>query len=342
MASMDIFRDSAFRTRELSEAINVVPNMFGLIGDMGLFEDKGIRTAEFQIESMNGVLQLVQSSPRGTDLPSAGTGKREMRDFSTRRFGLSRRITARDVDGIRAFGSETELKQVQEEVNEKLIELRQDLDITREFLRAGALRGVVLEADGTTYVNLFTAFGVTQKVVGFNFGSANPADKAREVSRHIELNLRGDTMTAVGALCSPGFWDALMEDADFKEAWREYQNGPEPLRDDLRNAGVRWQGIYWREYLGSGDVPQENGTVVTQNFIPSGDVRFFPIGTMKTFRTFNSPADYLETVNTPGQPFYAKTAPDPKFNRYMEIEAQMNPLPICMRPAVLVRGHTGA
>ncbi|MFN3261641.1 MAG: major capsid protein [Pikeienuella sp.] len=339
MPGMDIFTGSAFRTRELSDAINVVPNQFGRLGELGLFADKPIRTAQFQIEQKNGVLSIVQSSPRGTDIPGAERAKREMRNFATRRFALSGRITAEDVQGIRAFGSETELMQVQDLVNEVLVEHRQNLDITREFLRAGALRGTVIDADGTTIVNLFTEFGVTQKVVDFALGSGDPDKKAREVVRHIELNLKGDMMTGVHALCSPEFWDKLMANDDFKEAWKYYTSTVEPLRGDVRR-GIPWQGITWEEYLGSGEVPQEDGSVVTQNFIPAGDARFFPLGTMNTFRTYNSPADYMETANTPGQPFYAKAMPDPKANRYVEVEAQMNALPICMRPAILVRGHS--
>ncbi len=67
MATLDIFRTNpdAFSTRELGEAINVMPNMWGRIGDLGLFVDKALRQAAFQIESQNGFLQLIQSSERG-------------------------------------------------------------------------------------------------------------------------------------------------------------------------------------------------------------------------------------------------------------------------------------
>lgn len=341
MATLDVFKNSAFSTRELSEAINVIPNMYGRIGELGLFADRSIRTPQFQIENKNGVLVLIQSSERGGPLPGAAAGKREMRDFRTRRFGQERRITAEDVDGVRAFGAESELKQVQEEVNERLVEMRGSIDITREYLRAGALRGVVLDADGTQIVDLFSEFGVVQKVVDFDLGTVatDHAAKAREVKRHIETNLKGDVMTGIHALCSPGFFDKLLNVVDFKDAYKFYQSLAEPLRNDSRK-GVTWQGITWEEYLGAGDVPQEDGTTVSENFIPAGDARFFPVGTMQSFRTFNAPADYMETVNTPGQAVYAKIAPDPKWNQYVDVQAQTNTLPVCMRPALLVRGHS--
>ena len=87
-------------------------------------------------------------------------------------------------------------------------------------------------------------------------------------------------------------------------------------------------------------MPQEDGSTVTSAFIPAGDARFFPVGTRQTFRMFNAPADYMETVNTPGRPTYAKISPDPKWNQYVEVQGQTNTLPVCMRPAVLVRAHS--
>lgn len=341
MATLDVFKSSAFSTRELSAAIDVIPNMWGRIGDLGVFSDESVRTPAFQIENRNGVLVLIQSSERGGPLPGADAGKRDMRDFRTRRFGQSRMITAEDVDGIRAFGTESELKQVQEEVNKRLLDMRASIDITREYLRAGALRGEVLDADGTSIVNLFTEFGVTEKEVDFDLGTAatDHAAKAREVRRHIQTNLKGDMMTGIRALCSPGFFDKLLATDDFKDAHKFYQSAVEPLREDTAG-GTPWMGIVWEEYLGEGDVPQEDGTTVTNAFIPDGDARFFPVGTRQSFQMVNAPADYMETVNTPGQPTYAKVAPDPKFNRYVDVEAQTNCLPVCMRPAVLVRGHS--
>ena len=341
MATMDLFRNSAFETRELTEAINVVPNQWGAIGELGLFTDKAIRTKMFQVESKNGLLQLIQSTEREAPLLGMRRGKRDLKDFSVRRFGLESRITAEDIDSIRAFGTEGELQTALSEVNDRLIALRGNLDITREYLRAGALRGVVLDADGSTIVDLYQAFGVTPKAVDFAFATTSDfALKAREVTRHIENNLMGDTSTSVMALCSIGWWDKLMANADFKDAYKFFASVANPLRDDLRNTGVYWQGIYWKEYMGSAQTPNEDGTWTTRKFIPDNEARFFPLGTRSTFRQFNAPAPRLDTVNTPGQPFYSALAADPKWSEWIDVRGEMNTLPMCMRPGVLVRGYS--
>lgn len=345
MATMDIFEADGFTTRELSDAINIIPNQWGRIGEMGLFAPKPIRTPLFQIESKNGVLQIVQSSERGSSIPTQGRGKRKLVPLSTARFALDSQITADDISGIRAFGSETELAQVEDEVADRQIELRGSMDITREYLRAGALQGVVKDADGSTLVDLHATFGITKKSVDFDFGTSgvDTAAKARSVGDHIRVNLLGDVMAGVHALCDPGFWDKLMADEGFKRAYDNYMvlGGLNPLRDDV-SGGFSWQDITWEKYLGEGQVPQEDGTTVTRSFVPQNEAMFFPVGTRTTFRQYNAPADYMEVVNSPGLDFYSKVMPDPKANRYVDVEAQMNTVPICMRPGVLVRGHTSS
>jgi hypothetical protein len=55
-----------------------------------------------------------------------------------------------------------------------------------------------------------------------------------------------------------------------------------------------------------------------------------------TFGTYFAPADFNETVNTLGQPLYAKQEPR-KFDRGTDLHTQSNPLPMCHRPGVLVK-----
>ncbi|MCP3970521.1 MAG: major capsid protein [Rhodobacteraceae bacterium] len=345
MAHMDIFTNSAFNTRELSVAVNIVPNQWGDIGQLGLFTPRPLRQTAFSVEMKNGVITLITSSQRGTPLPGNRRAKRSLKSFNTSRFGLSSQITADDIDGIRAFGQESELKQVLGEVADRQEETRGSIDITREFLRAGALQGVVRDADGTVLLDLFSEFGVTQREVDFTLGSATGFDAGcAAVTRHIKTELKGDVMRGVGALVTPTAWDKLMSNAEFKEAYKFFENtnGQNPLREDIGWGRMfAHKGIAWMEYLASGDVPQEDGSVVSTDFIPDGDMRFFPLGTRNTFFDHNAPADYMSTVGQPGTPFYSTVIPDPsKEPRFVDVEVQMNTMEMCIRPAVLVRGHS--
>ena len=75
---------------------------------------------------------------------------------------------------------------------------------------------------------------------------------------------------------------------------------------------------------------------MNRRFIAQGEAHGFPLGTMDTFATYFAPADFNETANTLGQPLYAKQEPR-KFERGTDLHTQSNPLPMCHRPAVLVK-----
>ena len=49
-------------------------------------------------------------------------------------------------------------------------------------------------------------------------------------------------------------------------------------------------------------------------------------------------ADVVEPASTIGLPRYAKQAVDQQFARWVMLHVQSNPLPICTRPRVLIKG----
>ncbi len=204
--------------------------------------------------------------------------------------------------------------------------------ITLEHLRIGALKGTILDADGSELVNLYDEFEITAKTINFALGteSTNVKKKCLEVKRHIEKSLRGEVMRTIHALVSPEFFDALTGHASVKEAFERWQEG-RALRDDMRD-GFTFGGITFEEYNAeAGDV---DGNV--RRFIAEGEGHAFPMGTLNTFRTYFAPADFNETVNTLGREIYAKQE-SRKFERGTDLHTQSNPLPLCLRPAVLVK-----
>src|SRR5690606_3728733 len=85
-------------------------------------------------------------------------------------------VYADEVQGVRAFGSESQVQTVQGMVNSRLAQhVQWRLDPTLEYQRVGALKGIILNGDGSTLYNLFTEFGVSQiSEVDFDLDNANP------------------------------------------------------------------------------------------------------------------------------------------------------------------------
>ena len=72
-------------------------------------------------------------------------------------------VLPEEVQGIRAFGSETELQTVAGVMAQHLQTMRNKHAITLEHLRFGALKGLILDADGSVIYNLYDEFGITRR-----------------------------------------------------------------------------------------------------------------------------------------------------------------------------------
>lgn len=325
------FASPAFSMASLTAAINLLPNRYGRLESLNLFPVKPVRTRQILVEERNGVLSLLPTLPVGSPGTVGVRDKRTLRSFIIPHIPHDDVVLPEEVQGIRAFGSESEAETVAGVLARHLDTMRNKHAITLEHLRMGALKGVILDADGSEIYNLFDEFDIPAK--SFNFELANTGTKVKkkcaEVLRHLEENLLGEFMTGVHCLCSPEFFDALTGHDTVIKAYENWQQGA-VLINDMR-AGFAYGGITFEEY--NGQAPSGNGK---RRFIAAGEAHCFPLGTIDTFGTYVAPADFNETVNTLGQPLYAKQEPR-KFDRGTDLHTQSNPLPMCHRPGVLVK-----
>jgi hypothetical protein len=169
-------------------------------------------------------------------------------------------------------------------------------------------------------------------VVNFQLGAAGTDIKKKclDLKRYLEKNLKGERMSGVHCLVSEEFFDAFTSHEKVVAAYDRWQDSF-ALRSDMRS-GFTFAGITFEEYSGEASDGDDN----IHRFIEAGEGHAFPLGTVDTFATYFSPADFNETANTLGQPLYAKQEPR-KFERGTDIHTQSNPLPMCHRPAVLVK-----
>jgi hypothetical protein len=327
------FSSDAFDMVALTAAINKIPNQYGRLEQLSLMPPMGVRTRTIIVEEMSGVLNLLPTQPVGSPGTVGTMGKRKVRSFVIPHIPHDDAVLPEEVQGIRAFGSENEMEALASLMAQKLQNMRNKHAITLEHLRMGALKGVILDADASTLYDLYSEFGITAKTVSFALTTASTEVllKVLEVKRHIEDNLKGEFMTAIMCLCSAGFFDALTTHAKVKEAYSRWQSGLALLSDN--RTGFTFGGVTFEEYRGQATDAAGN----VRKFIADDEAHFFPLGTANTFRTYFAPADFNETANTLGLPLYAKQEPR-KFGRGTDIHTQSNPLPVCLRPEVLVKG----
>lgn len=343
MASMDIFKQDPFSMVSLTGALNKQEFQPSYFRSKGLFIPKPVRTETIAIEEKNGVLNVIQTSQRGAPLSQSEKQKRKIRDFRTTRIAKSDRITASEIAGIRAFGSETEMMQIQAEVADRFngpSGLMRDVELTWENQMLGAVQGIVYDADGSSVIyNWFEEFGVSQAAeIDFDLDNANPASGAvrkvcSQVIRQMQKAAAGAWVpgrTYVEAICGDAFWDDLTAHKEIRETYLNTQEAAD-LRNDVGMAyeSFRYGGIVWTNYRGTDD-----GSKVS---LDTNKAKFYPVNAPGAFQMALSPGEFFDTINLPGQPVYALTVPDRDRNAFVDVEVYSYPLPICTRPAMLQR-----
>lgn len=326
------FHTPAFSMAALTAAINFLPNRYGRMEALNIFPARPVRLRQIIVEEQNGVLNLLPALPPGSPGTVGRRGKRTMRSFVIPHIPHDDVVLPEEVQGVRAFGTESEAETVAGVMARHLETMRNKHAITLEHLRMGALKGVILDADGSTIYDLYDEFDITAKTVNFELTTAttNVKGKCTEVLGHVEENLKGEFMTGIHCLCSPEFFEKLTGHAKVEKAFENWQQGI-VLINDMRS-GFTYGGITFEEYRGQ--ATDANGT--SRRFIAAGEAHCFPLGTVDTFGTYFAPADFNETANTLGQSLYAKQEPR-KFDRGTDLHTQSNPLPMCHRPGVLVK-----
>lgn len=336
MAGIDVFADDAFGLVELTAALEEVEYKPQQLGQMGIFTSRSVRTEKVSIEKKNQVLTLVPVTERGSPLPQLTQGRRDIRDFRTVRVGKGDHLTAAELAGIRAFGTDSEFVQVQQEVLTRSQMIRDDLELTHEHMRLGAIQGILLDADGSVIYNWFDEWDITQPAeMVFNFATLIDGafrKKCADIIRTMAKAAKGawGPGTQVVGMCGDQFYDELISNAEVRATYLGWTAAA-----DLRQASF-WEpfpfgNIQWMNYRGTDD-----GSKVA---IPTDKVKFFPINAPEAFLRVNSPGESFDVVNTPGQEFYARTIPDEKRNEFVDIEVVSYPLYIATRPGMLLRGR---
>lgn len=338
MLTMDVFRGDAFSAISMTKAVDKVGYVPSLLGSIpGLFEPAPVRTTDVMIESRAHEAALIQTSERGAPLEEQRSERRDIRSFRTTRLAKKSRLYAHELQNIRAFGSETEVQQLQADIARRQFRLRRDMELTQEHMRLGCVQGIVVDADGTTIYDWSQQFGQSIPAeIDFDLDNAAPESgvlrkKCNQVTRSILRNLKGlgGTGVSIMALCGDAFWDDLTAHPEVRETYLNTQQAAD-LREGNAFESFRYGGITWTNYRGTDD----NSTVA----INSDKARFFPVGA-GIFQVAYAPAERFEFVNTEGSALYSWMVLDKDRDSWADVELFSYPLHVCTMPAALHRAR---
>jgi Phage major capsid protein E len=345
---LDLFaNDPAFGLTSLTMAMNKFPFMPGRIGALNLFSERRLSTITTVIEVRNNRLALIPSQPRGAPPIANVEDRRHMVPFVIPHFPIRDAVMADQVLGVRAFGTEDQLLGVQQVIDERLASMSRKHDVTLEWLRLGAVGGIVVTrvnpATGVpeAQIDLFDAFGVPQPpplnwpiIIPPFVATVPPRDEiaySNELTgmitgmvRDMANELGSGGFSYVHGLAGPVFMDAFVSHPEVRST---YLN--QPAASEMRNPTWMRQ-VAFREVI----VEEYRGQIGNIPFVAPDQCKFFPVGVPDLFIEAYAPADYVETVNTLALPRYAKQRVM-DFERGIEMESQQNVLPMCTIPNCL-------
>lgn len=330
----DVFNNDAFSLMGLTAAINEEEYVPGRIGQLGLFDEQGISTTSVSVEKVGDTLRLVPAQPRGSSGQVYNAEKRSLLNIAAIHLPQRGTVMADEIQNMRAFGTESEVETMDRYIRANhLRRMKRDIEATQEHLRIGAIKGILLDADGSSpLLNLFTTFNVAQWTRNWNVsGDVDIRQRIVTLKRDLATRLGAIPFSGIHVFCSASFFDALIGNATVEAAYDRWMDG-QFLRDDYSNQGVNGftfggTGVTFEEYRGS-----VNGV----DFIADGDAYAVPRGVPGLFQTRFAPGDYMATVNTPGLPYYASME-KLDHDKGVDLEAQSNPLHFCTRPDVVLK-----
>ncbi|MBU6246462.1 MAG: major capsid protein [Xanthomonadaceae bacterium] len=337
MVAMNVFDQDPFTTISLTTAVEKAPYVPNFLDSLKLFEPEPQLTEAVAVEERDGVLSLIPISPLGAPPTPRATELRKLRYFNTVRLATEATIRAVEVRGIRDFGRESALMQVQKELARRLsgptgaVTLQ---DYTMEYHRLGAIQGVLLDAGGSTIRNWFTEFGISApSAIAFaltttNAGAGSLRPLCNQVTRTMWRAAKGAFLptTKIHALCGDEFWDNLTNHIDVRDTYLNWSAAVE-LRQGNAWETYPYGGIHWTNYRGSDD-----GSTIA---VPTNSAYFFPQGAPGVFKVAYSPAEGFPWVSQPGKKRYIIPVKDRDRGAWFKSEVYSYNLHICTRPEVL-------
>lgn len=347
---MSLIRDyfNSFKTSEFVEAIHSTPLQYGYLNSQGDFEMRSTGQNAIVFDKDSTHVTLLPQVNRGDKAATMGKGERaDTFALSLAYFKHSDRLTGEDVQGWRQVGS-TEQDTLARATAAKMTDMRARWDQTTEYMKLQAKKGIFKTPDGKVVADMFTEFGVSQKVIDFDLGNnaTNIDLKLSELKRYMAKNvMTGGAIQGVEILCDEEFFDKLISHPQIKNAYLYYLNsGKQALRDDLSNY-TQWgimdsfehRGVTFLTYGAEFNLP--NGT--TEKAFNASEGLATPKGVRGMFRGFWGPSNKLSAANQPGQEIFMRNYVDER-DEYVEFEMESAPLFFATKPQALVKVVSGS
>ncbi|NMG39814.1 major capsid protein [Chelativorans sp. ZYF759] len=335
----DIFNQNAWGAiefhEEIVERIDFKPQ---LLGSLGLFEPIYSRSRTIAVASREGTLMLIPTSETGAPPEELIPRGAKVRKFDAVRLAKGSTIYAIELAGVLSLPFDEQTKEIAEEVTERTANILDDMELTWEYQRFGAVQGRVLDADGTTVLfDWYDEWGIAEPTeinFALNDAATDVRKKCRDVKRAMQKAAKGvwSPSTRIGALVGDTFFDLLVNHPQIKETKLGTERAA--MLENIEGfSAIEIEGITFINYRGTDD-----GSTIA---IDTAKARFFPIGARGAFKVGWAPAsEFKPYVNKKGREYYGLVLEDKSGrDEWDRVEMYSYPLFICTRPEMLLRAR---
>lgn len=329
MPAPNVHTGDPFSLESLTAAVNAEPGRPGQISASGLFTEDSVTTTMVSIERRNGVIGLVEPTTRGAAGETTGDDDRNKIAINIPHYQRDDAILADEVQNVREFGTESSLETITSRVNRKAQRHAGDLTMTLEHQRCGAIKGIVTSKSGGVLIDLYSAFGIAVPAavsLELDVEATDVGGLWQDVVYSIEDSL-DQTYGGIHVFTGRDFHKALWRHKSVRDTFL-YGNGA-VLRQDVPDV-FDFGGATWERYKTGAKATADLGAP----YIAANEARVTIKGVDGLYVTNFAPADYNETVNTPGLPMYSRAIERLNGKGY-DLEVQMNAMSFCTRPETL-------
>lgn len=344
----DIFRNDAFSTASLHRMVDNVTYVPQALTSLGLFTPEPISGDLVHLYEEDNTIRLIPFTERGTPNTMEIRDVGRIRSLKTPRLSPQDTVRASELGNVAnmALARNIRLRSAGELVNKRMGKLRQRMAMTKEFQYLNAIKGKLLDSDGTTvYADFFAEMGVTQPaIVDVPFATLTE-DEFNEffVNNFFRVIMRAlkdrkGAGTRIGVAVGDNWWSAMMKHPGFREIWklemqaRAIARSANPLVQPSAWLSVEFAGFTWWNYMGTDD-----GTTVA---VETNMAYFFPIGAQDVFVEYLGTGETFDQTGPGvlGRPLYPMVRRDPRDHpEFVDIMLRNYGLPACIFPKALMR-----
>lgn len=338
---LDYLSAPEFSDDRLTEAINVAEYQTGRPAQLGIFRDVPIPTTFVRLGITEDEIAIIPSRERGGESNVNMRQDRGALNLNVPHFPLDDAITPSDLQNILQWGETYAYTMLGDVVTQKQEAMRLKHERTWHHLDWGALKGLIVDAEGTLIANLYTEFGIAQPTQAIALGTAGTdvPGLLRGVKARIGRELRGATTSGVRIFAGSAWFDGFVKHQSVTEALKYYATPGQlnPTRDDVVDE-FRFAGVTVERVDEEFAHRKQDGTFEMLPAIAANEALAVPMGT-QYFRRYIAPPDSIDLANrapNPANKIFVSTQ-DLPHGKGREMHTESNVLPICTRPQIITK-----